>query len=528
MKKDSAERGISRRSFIAGASTAGAIAAGMLAGCTPSQQSGQAQTSVPAQWDGEADIVIIGCGGCGSAAAVSAAESGASVIVLEAAATIGGSAVLCAGSFVAAGTKMQTDAGVEDSPDLYLEDVRGLLGQETVERAGDDWQLFELQAHEGAATVDWLADMGVQFNGPLPYPMHSANRLHVLTPTAGEWPKVLQPKMDELGVQIRFNTHADNLILDDSRRVIGVQAGDEFYKANKGVLIAAGGMDCNVGMKKKFYSTTVAGIAAANGFDDGSGYTMAQKIGADLTDLDSATSNLMRTMQPGPDAGITQKQKWMPYGLSNAGAILVDINGQRFCDEESSDADLIPLCEALPDKKCWMVYDESVARNFRDFPNMIVSSLPGVGWGIVEDFIERGGIVTGNTIEEAAEAAGVDANGLASQIEEWNECCASGQDEKFQRQTFGREEAGTLGLGLKTPPYYIHGPIHAECNQSWASLAITTDFEVKDVNGEIIEGLYCGGQMGHGLSPIDGGGHGGTMCWAFTSGRLAGKIIAGK
>lgn len=521
------DNSISRRSFI-GAASAAAAAATMaaLAGCAPTSKEESLASTDPTSWDEEADLVIIGCGRCGSSAAISAAENGASVIVLEAATTMGGSAVLCAGSFVAAGTKMQADAGITDDPDLYLSDVKGFLGDATIERAGDDWKLFEMQAREGAATVDWLQAMGVEFNGPLPYPLHSADRLHVLTPTAGEWPKALQPRMEELGVQVHFRTPAERLITDENGRVAGVAASGRKYRANKGVLIAAGGMDSNVEMKKKYYSSAIAGIAAANGFNDGSGYKMAQMVGADITDLTDATSNLMRTSGPGPDAGITQKQKWMPYGLSNAGAILVNSAGERFCDEELSDKDLIPLCEAQPDRQCWMVYDEAVARNFRDFPNMIVSSLSGVGWGTVEDFIERGGIVTGDTIEDVAAQAGIDATGLTSQIDKWNKACKDAIDEDFGRKTFGREEAGTLGAGLSTPPFYIYGPIHAECNQSWASLAITENFEVKNVEGDVIPGLYSGGQMGHGLSPIAGGGHGGTMCWAFTSGRLAGKHIA--
>lgn len=522
MKKD---QFITRRSFLGTASVCGLAAVATMGGCAPATDSELASTS-SVSWDEEADLVIVGCGGCGSSAAISAAENGASVIVLEAAPTMGGSAVLCAGSFVAAGTKMQQEAGVNDSVDLYLEDVKGFLGEASIERVGEDWALFEMQAREGAATVDWLQEKGVAFNGPLPYPLHSADRLHVLTPTSGEWPKALQPHMEDLGVQVHFKTAADELVVDETGRVVGVKADGKAYKANKGVLIAAGGMDSNFDMKKKYYPSSLAGIAAANSFNDGSGYIMAQMVGADITDLTDATSNLMRTTAPGPDAGITQKQKWMPYGLSNAGAILVNVNGERFCDEELSDKELIPLCEAQPDRQCWMVYDESVARNFRDFPNMIVSSLAGVGWGTVEDFIERGGIVVGDTIEEVAGKAGIDPTGLAAQIESWNAACAAGEDADFDRQTFGREEAGTLGQGLQTPPFYIHGPIHAECNQSWASLAITENFEVKDVAGNIIPGLYSGGQMGHGLSPIAGGGHGGTMCWAFTSGRLAGKHIA--
>lgn len=522
--------GYTRRSFISGA---GMGLAGMalvgLTGCAP-KSSDQTEEGLPTSWDKEADVVIVGCGGCGAPAALSAAEAGASVICVEAAAMIGGSAALCAGTIVAADTKYQRDAGVSDSPEQYLEDVKKFIGDATIQRAGDDWNLFLMQANEGGATIDWLADHGVEFNAPVAYPGHSVDRLHVLTPNSGAWTQVVKQKLDDLGVDLMLSTPADSLVVDETGAVVGIKTSSGsrslFIKANKGVLIAAGGFDANPDIKLKYYDETFANIAYANSFNDGSGVIMAQKIGADLTDLTAPVSNLMRTTQPGPDAGITQKQKWMKFSIINAGAILVNKEGRRFCDEEQSDSDLIPLSESQTDKQCWMVYDEAVAANFRDFPQSVVSSLAGKGWGTVEDFIEHGGIKVAETIEEVAELVGVDPAGLADQIATWNAACSSGSDDEFERSTFGREEAGTLGQGLVKPPFYIHGPIRAECNQGWASLAITENFEVKDVTGEVIPGLYCGGQMGHGLSPIAGGGHGGTMCWALTSGRLAGAHIA--
>ncbi len=519
-----------RRSFVSGA---GMGLAGMalvgLTGCAP-KSSNQAEEGLPASWDKEADVVIVGCGGCGAPAALSAAEAGASVICVEAAAMIGGSAALCAGTIVAADTQYQRDAGISDSPEQYLEDVKKFVGDSTIHRAGDDWNLFLMQANEGGATIDWLANYGVEFNAPVAYPGHSVDRLHVLTPNSGAWTQVVKQKLDDLGVGLILSTRADSLVVDETGAVVGIRASSGsralFIKANKGVLLAAGGFDANPDIKLKYYDETFANIAYANSFNDGSGITMAQKIGADLTDLTAPVSNLMRTTQPGPDAGITQKQKWMKFSIINAGAILVNREGLRFCNEEQTDSALIPLCEGQTDKQCWMVYDEAVAANFRDFPQSVVSSIAGKGWGTVEDFIEHDGIQVGQTIEEAADLAGIDATGLAGQLTVWNEACSSGSDSVFQRATFGREEAGTLGLGMLKPPFYIHGPIRAECNQGWASLAITEKFEVKDVMGEVIPGLYCGGQMGHGLSPIAGGGHGGTMCWALTSGRLAGSYIA--
>ncbi|MGV8083394.1 MAG: FAD-dependent oxidoreductase [Coriobacteriia bacterium] len=519
--------GLSRRRFIGSAFAGAALfASASLAGC---KSNGEGAASI--DWDKEADVVIVGCGGCGSTAAVSAAEAGASVIVLESAPKIGGSATLCAGSIVAAGTKLQQAAGVKDSPEQYLSEVEKFVGEATIARAGDDWELFKLQAQEGAATIDWLADMGVEFK-LYPYPGHSVERFHNLYPDSTAWPKVVEPVMEEKGVELLLQTKGTELIVNAEGRVIGVKAepgssnSPLFIKANKGVLLSGGGFDGNAEIKKKYLPKVFAEIARANGFNDGSAIVMAQKIGADLTDLGPAVSNLMRTAAPGPDAGITQKQKWMPYGLINAGAILVNKEGKRFVNEEQGDDALIPVCEAQTDRICWMIYDEKVASNFRSFPNMIVSSLSGKGWGTVDDFIERGGITVADTIEKLAEAIKVDQAGLAAQIAEWNAACAASEDPKLGRKTFGRQEAGTLGAGLAQPPYYAHGPIHAECNQGWASLRINTDFQVIDVFGDVIPGLYAGGQMGHGLSPIAGGGHGGTMCWALTSGRLAGKKIA--
>lgn len=523
------QKPLSRRSFVAGAGLGmAALAVSGVAGCAPGGQS-EASEDSSISWDKEADVVIVGCGGCGAPAALSAAEAGASVICIEAAASIGGSAVLCAGTIVAAGTRYQKEAGVEDGPELYLKDVESFIGKDAIERAGKDWDLFVMQTNEGAATIDWLADHGVEFNAPVEYPGHSADRLHVLAPNSGAWAPVVQAELDRLGVDVMLKSHADALIMDGGRVAgVAVSSGSRTMnvKATKGVLVAAGGFDANPEFKLKYYDLTFANIAHANAFNDGSGVIMAQQIGADLTDLTAPVSNLMRTTAPGPDAGITQKQKWMKFSIINAGAILVNRDGARFCDEEQADNALIPLCEKQPDKYCWMVYDESIAANFRDFPNSVVSSLSGKGWGTVEDFIERGGIQTAESIEEAAALAGIDPDGLAAQITVWNEACATGADDEFGRMTFGREEANTAGRGIVTPPFYIHGPIRAECNQGWASLAITEHFEVKDVTGEVIPGLFCGGQMGHGLSPIAGGGHGGTLCWAFTSGRLAGAHIA--
>jgi fumarate reductase flavoprotein subunit len=529
---------VSRRNFLKGAFTVGAVAATAgLVGCgTPNNSGGGtggdgATSTTNIDWSQEADIVVVGGGASGCATALSAGEAGASVILLESSSALGGCGALCVGSLTTPVTSLQTEAGVQDSIDLYLSDVEELLGEETIKRAGEDWDLFLMQANEGGKTVDWLVDHGVVFNGPLAYPHHSANRMHMLSPSSAAWPSALQPAIEAAGVEIKFQTKGVELVVD-AGRVVGIKAIDQitneelYIKANKGVQLATASVDSDYDTRVKRYSTILAGTDAACAFNDGTGIKMAAKIGADVTEWNSASSFSVRAQAPSPDVGAYGKQSWMPYGLMDAGAVMVTKAGKRYASEDLAQTEQVAELNKLPDRVGYMVYDEAIAKNFQVSPDMVVSSIPHLGWGTVDDFVAIGAILKADTIEDVAQLAGVDAAGLAAEIAKYNGYAAQGEDPDFGRKKFGLEAAGTLNKGLTTPPYYIHGPQKGETTQSNLTLAINTDFQVLDPFRNPIPGLYAGGMVGHGLSPLGGGGHGGNMTWAFTSGRLSGTRLA--
>ncbi|MDR3053135.1 MAG: FAD-dependent oxidoreductase, partial [Coriobacteriales bacterium] len=213
----SGEKNVTRRGFLKGALTLGAVAAtASLAGCgTPQANgSGTSTDTTAVSWTQEADIIVVGGGASGCAAALAAGEAGASVILLEASSALGGCGSLCVGSMTTPVTKLQAEKGIDDSVELYLADVEENIGEEPIKRAGDDWNLFLIQANEGGKSVDWLIDHGVMFNGPLAYPHHSKDRMHMLSPTSAAWPPVLQPKIEAAGVEIKFQTKGIELVMD--------------------------------------------------------------------------------------------------------------------------------------------------------------------------------------------------------------------------------------------------------------------------------------------------------------------------
>lgn len=193
------------------------------------------------------------------------------------------------------------------------------------------------------------------------------------------------------------------------------------------------------------------------------------------------------------------------------------------------------MCLALekqPYRTCYLVFDKRVADIFNKWP-MVVCSLPGIGdvsgiggWGLVDDLIARHSIRKADTIEELADAVGVDPVGLSVGISKWNDCCRAGKDPDFNRPTFGHKDANTVGAGIKTPPFYCHSPLRTVVMPADTSLLINARLQVLDVFGNVISGLYAAGDMGHGNLLVTGTGHGINMGWAFTSGRLSGRAAA--
>ena len=493
---------------------------------------------LPARWDREVDVVIVGGGGSGVCAALSAQEAGAKVIVIENAPHIGGLSGLAVGSVQATGSRLQKEAGIEDDPEWFVEDIIKLAGARGPFKNLD---LMRMAANNCGPALDWLVDMGVELRGPFEHPGHRVNRMHVLYPTTAAWPKVLGPLMETRGVEIHLETEGTKLYQTGQGRVVGVQArhtrsGEPInILAERAVVLAGGDFTGSKEWRQKFLADPVALQAeAVHPYNNGSKLLMAMASGAGMAGYTASAAPFFRTFSGNSNIGPGGRQAWEPFDMYDAGAILVNAEGRRFASEESSDRELARATLTQPGAVSFIVFDQRVADLFSSWP-MVVSSLPGIaeksgigGWGLVDDFVARNDIQVANSIDEvvskitAAANVQISVSGLKQTITEWNGHAAAGRDPEFGRATFGVKE--TLGAGIGTPPFYIHGPASALACFTALSVVVDTELRVYDGFGKVIPGLYAAGLIGsnNGI----GGGHGTNLGWAITSGRVAGRNAA--
>lgn len=524
---DKKQKAPSRRQFVAG--LAAAAVGGIVVG------NKMAAFGAQPNWDRQTDVVIVGGGASGCTAALSVTENGAKALMLEAAPVLGGAGSLCIGSVSVPLSSLQKNAGITDSVDAYMEDILHRAGASAGRM---DKALLRLLGENGGATIDWLLSLGVNLQGPFDYPIHRVRRLHMLYPKSAEWPKVVRPILQRRNVDVLLETKGVELYRDAEGRVVGVRALDLNtnrsinIKAHRAVLLTAGSLDASAALKGRSTTPEIAAMQPAMYSRDGSGLTMAAAIGSAMTMLDGISTPQVRGAPPGPSLATLGKQEWTPYSVVDAGAILVNRNGRRFTDETVRGPPMSLALEQQPNRTCYLLFDQRVADIFNQWP-MVLCSFPGIGdvskiggWGVVDDLIARHAIKRADTLEALAAAVGVDPAGMRAGVEQWNANCKAGVDPEFKRPTFGHKDANTLGAGIRVPPFYCHSPLRNTVLPADTSLLINTRLQVLDVFGEVIPGLYAGGDMGHGNLLLTGTGHGVNMGWAFTSGRLAGKFAA--
>ncbi len=514
--------GLDRREFIKlGALGVGSLA---LAGLGAPKASAH-RVDIPAKWDHEADVVVVGGGGTGIAAALSASEAGASVILIEKAPYLGGETALAVGSVSAPLSRLQKEQGIQDTVESYVEDVIAAAG---ARGAKADRQLVAWLGENAGPTIDWLMEHGAEFKGPFPYPRHRVNRMHMSHPNSPAVIAKLEAALKRNGVKIMYETSGKKLFADANNRVVGVLAMDEAkqkemtIKARRGVILAAGDFTANYEMRLKFTTPDRARILGAHPFNNGSGLLMGLELGADITQLDAWGSPGFRTMPPGPSCGPGGRQMFTPYDMYAAGAIIVNKLGRRFVNEELPDSELGVATSKQPDETAFIVFDQRVADIFNEWP-FVVSSIASVapvsgygGYGTVADFEALGGIKKADTVAAVAREFGINHIALSSTINEWNKCVGQRRDASFGRTVFGR--------GIRKAPFYIHGPVRPVVTLADVSFKVDTKLRVYDVHGKVIPGLYAGGNMGRG--DMIAGGHGTHIAWSYTSGRFAGMNAA--
>lgn len=505
-----------RRGFIKAAAISGAgIAALGLAACSPNQQQQTALASggaanLPSEWTAEYDLVIVGAGGAGLAAALEGARGGANVLVLEYEKShLFSNTALCGGVVMGACSSVQKAAGIEDS----VEDFKKYL--DAINAGLDDQALTYVWAEKSGETVDWLIEAGAEFPVEKLYKSGAEDAYaDVVKPVArgvvasnnvgASICEALYQSGMSAGAKYQFGTQVSDLHVDENGRVCGVVTADgDSYKANKGVIIASAGFSRNKDMLKNFMPDLVNGASNGSSRQQGDGIIMGQRLGAKLT-------NMWATQTTGK--GIDTGQGNAPFFvLPNWGnqCICIDMDGTRAFNEgmmgELMSTEIIKSHNGF----VWAAWDDKVVQQ-----GSSAITVPPFSEGLKSE-VESGVILSADTLEELAEKIGVPSDVFVAEVEKLNSYVDKGVDEEF-----GKDATKGMASKIDTPPYYA-GKIVPAFADTAGGLTINEKAEVLNVDGQALPGLYAAGSTTGGWRGKIYPGSGCALGFGFTYGRIA-------
>ena len=492
------------------------------------------------------DVIVVGGGGAGLAAAIEARALGRDVLLLEKNERLGGSTAWSIGSVTASATPHQIRNGIKDSPDGHFADMPGFAGDL---QPRDNDELRRILCEAMPDTFRWLLGMGVRFYGPMPEPPHKQPRMHNVLPNSRAYIYHLERRARRLGVTIRTGCRVRRLLVEGGR-VTGVaweeQGAERSGRAAGGVVLAAGDFTNGAELKARYIGAQAAKVEGVNPTATGDGQTLALALGARILNGDLALGPELRFVPPAAETLVRRLPPWpalasfMAWSLDHLppsllrpfvmsfvttalapspvlfehGAILVNARGERFCDELDGPALALP---DQPDKLGYIVLDATTAARFSAWPHFI-STAPGVAYAYLPDYRRNRPDIhkEAGTLAELAARLGMSSAALEASVRAYNQEVA--------------QEATTAGLNraprppLEAPPFTALGPVRSVFVHNEGGLAVNADHQVLDQADRPIAGLFAAGATGQGGLLLKGHGH--HLAWAFASGRRAGRRAA--
>lgn len=454
--------------------------------------------------DGTWDVVVLGGGLAGYTTAITAAEAGAHVALVEKTSEPGGSAVLSGGSFAFAGTPLQREQGIDDSPQRLRADLLD------VGRHLNDPVLVDVYVTEQLAAFGWLRELGVRFDKVTLSSNQSRARTHGTN--APRMFSTLRGAAAKLPNIDYFFGAAAQRLTKDGGRVSGVtvssvtgKGGAMTLAARHGVVLATGGFSRSAQLIRAFAPSLIPAAPLGGEGNTGDGIRLAMALGADLVDMGHVKGTFGTSAATGPEPQILLIAMYR-------GAVVVNCAGERFVDESLSYKSIGDECLKQPAAQGFQVFDARVMAQGRS--DISVNDFRGA--------LERGYVQQGSSLEEVATAAGIDAKGLVATITAYNEDVRAGRADR----AFGRTSLGH-GVGepspLAEPPYYVY-PCTTGIPSTYGGLRVDAAMRVIDVFGDPLEGLLAAGEVVggfHGAGYISGS----SLAKSVITGRVAGRTV---
>lgn len=473
----------------------------------------------------EADIIVVASGPAGLAAAISAAERGASVIVFEKAATTGGTGNMGMGplGIESRHTRAKNFKPTKDEAfEVFMNYTHWRV----------DARLVREYLNKSADTIHWLEEMGVEFVEPASYFSSAYPTWHIIKPATGKpgpmasatMMKIMTERAKEMGIKILLQTPAQKIIKKDGR-VVGVsvedKSGDTVEAYGKAVIIATGGFGDNPKMVKKhtgydlgkdMHSFRIPGL-------EGDGIRMAWEAGAAKTEM---TMEMTYNM---PEHMILPPQLHQCFRQPH---LLVNLHGERFMNEAiMPNATFTGNAIAIQKNRCaFLIFDEGIKKQMEIDFDFLDFVFPVTHFENADDVIKEFAgqdyphLFLADSLEELAEKTGINKEGLLATVREYNQFCATGYDVHFNK-------AHRYLQPVEKPKYYA-GRFFPSAYGSLGGIKINYKAEVLDKNSDSLPGLYAAGTD---ACTIYGDSYvfvlpGNTMGFALNTGRMAGENAA--
>ena len=440
----------------------------------------------------ECDVVVAGAGAAGLGAAVAAVENGASVILLEKQGVTGGSTTRSGGYFIAAGTSLQKELGIEDSPEAFFDFYKKIGGDQI-----NDEKVMDFCVNS-AACYEWIVGNGAKFDGVTTvHPTHTELRVHnslggqfMGTGQGGQMTAPMTKAFTDKGGQLIYNAAADGLVLDAEGKVAGLTAtmkdGSKLTVNAKAVILATGGYAGDAAKVNELHFCKPATYSVPTSVT-GDAVKIAEAVDAKVEWTDAANISMVSFT-----CGVGC------YGEA-AGMIASD-KGERMCNEYCY---FYTYTEAL--LKAGSPYGWYITDADDPFPTaqygMMIESTPHAA-----------------TAAELAELIGADPATLEASIARYNELCAAGEDKDFGKPAEYMNALDKELYAIKLSP-----------SISGTYGGVLTDVESQVINnaGEVVPGLYAAGEASfNGLVGSEYPVCGTAIGMAFYFGQVAGENAA--
>ena len=449
------------------------------------------------------DVVVIGAGGAGFSAAITARNAGANVVLLEKMPAVGGNSLISGAEMNVARNWVQPKLGInDDSPELHAQDTF---------KGGDgkgDMKVINVMTHEALDAAKWCRDyLGVRFEDDNLFFFGGHSRKRALIPvghTGTEFIAKFQAKADELGIPVITNMKAEELIKNKDGRVVGVKAtmdGSEYtFNAKGGVVLATGGFGANPEMVKKYnpkiderFKTTDAPGTT------GEALYMAERAGAELVN--------MGYIQTYPICDPISGAIELIADARFDGAIMLNQEGKRFVEELQRRDVLSEAILNQTGRYCWVLWNDKIGS---------ISNTVKAHANEYEAFTKQGVMTTCDDLKCIADFTKIPFDQLQKTVKRVSDMAGKGNDKDFNHR------AGLMDM--QQGKYYVIKAVPST-HHTMGGVRINEKAEALTAEGKVIPGLWAAGEVTgvtHGTNRLGGNAY--TDIIVF--GRIAGEAAA--